>query len=95
MAIDMNALEEFVPFFVPFTTRAQYRHLVSGGKQCGRLFPHAPIEGHGKVLYDDQDLSFHRDLSCIQSDPYNPASAHSIVACPQCKVGVLLTSHPE
>src|SRR5579863_1906997 len=55
------------------------------------------IPGCQRVREDFQrrsERSFPMLLSS-QSDLYSPARAHSIVACPQCSVGVLLTSQRE
>jgi hypothetical protein len=75
--------------------RYTYVIAVSGQRQC--LFPYPRQMARvrfqqGMRTFPCFDIVYY---SPAVKDLYNPLSAHSIVACPQCRVGVLFTNHRE
>src|ERR1035437_73838 len=95
VTIDTDPIETLVSFLVTFAFWAQYCYLVSALVQRAGLLPHARIERNGKVLNNNEDFSLQNWDRVTYSNWCSPARAHIIVACPQCSVGVLLTSHGE
>src|SRR5579862_981757 len=91
MAIDVDAIDYFVIALIAFASRAEHADLVAVRVQRGSFLPDARIERNGQILDDDEYLLFQGWPSLSYRSLYKPARAQSIVAWPQCNVGVLLT----
>src|SRR5437899_622941 len=55
MPIDLNTIELFLGGCEAAHLWTDYNHLVAGISQRARLLPHSAIQGHWKVLDDDQN----------------------------------------
>jgi hypothetical protein len=59
--VDLDALENFVPFSVAFAPGTQHRNLVPTFMQGQGLFPHPRVERNRQIFHDNQDFVFHGD----------------------------------
>ncbi len=57
VAVDVDAVERLIGFFISLAGRADDRHLVAVGVQRRRFLPYAPVERRRQILYQDQDTA--------------------------------------
>jgi hypothetical protein len=59
MAVNVNAVKEFVILLVIFSLGTENGDLISVLVERTGLLPHARVEWNGKILDDDEDFSLH------------------------------------